>query len=732
MKKVRDAIFVIALIFMGVSFLSVFSGQALAANGINKEISFEGKIVNNSGVNIADSTHYNMEFNIYTGCTNNTGTGCSTNWTEDYAYNGTTGGVSFSGGTFQVNLGSITSMASIPWGTNPLYLSIDIGNTSSCTPAGNFDGNCGGDTPMKPYVLLTATPYAFNADELGGVAASGYVQLTPSLGQTLQASTDVTGLTVKGSGAGTTSDIFDVQTSGSSSIIQTTGAGALSLTAQGTTQTLSVKTTDSTTASTGAITIQSGNASSGSNLSAGTVTIDTGTQTGIGTAALNIGASHALAIGIGNASSTTTFAGAITTGNGLFTIGTGGVAIKGSSTITAYSVPATDQLAITNAGFPVTAAGVNGLSINYKGGAAAVESAAERIDIAPGTLTGGTWSGIRVVPNATGAVNGVTEYGIKIDNLTTAGAGSETGMYIGTGWDTGLNVASGGLILGGYTSGGSPADPPAPSSGNLAVYSKSVSGRMLLKMKGPSGLDSPLQPALFGNNYVLFAPTSGATGTGSGFGTAWQTNGTVSHPTETTTNTGSQMHRTRYANVVTTTNQVLGPKINTADGDQFWTGNAAGLGGFFYETRFIVELYPATTVRLFAGLASGTTAVVASDTVAGDVVGLWHDTTDGANVLSLVTRNNVTTTKTNIPGATLTAGDAYDFYMFMKPDDTTVYYRLDDITLGTTVVDTSVSVTMPRNTIFMGPQVEMSNGTANITVTTVGIGVNRIYVESDH
>ncbi|MFI5271184.1 MAG: hypothetical protein ACHQT9_04025, partial [Candidatus Saccharimonadales bacterium] len=353
-------------------------------------------------------------------------------------------------------------------------------------------------------------------------------------------------------------------------------------------------------------------------------------------------------------------------------------------------------------------------------------------DIAPGTTSGGTWSGIRVVPNATGAVSGVNEYGIKIDNLTTPGAGSETGMYIGTGWDTGLNVASGGLILGGYTSGGNPADPPAPSNGNLAVYAKNVSGRMLLKMRGPSGLDSPLQPALFGNNYVLFAPTSGGTGTGSGFGTAWQSNGTVSHPAETTTNTGSQMHRTRYANIVTTTNQVLGPKINTADGDQFWTGNAAGLGGFFFESRFIVELYPATTVRLFVGLASGTTAVVASDTVAGDVVGLWHDTTDGANVLSLVTRNNVTTTKTPIPGATLAAGEAYDFYMFMKPNDTTVYYRLDDITLGTTVVDTSVSVTMPRSTIFMGPQVEMSNGTANITATTVGIGVNRIYVESDH
>jgi hypothetical protein len=31
----------------------------------------------------------------------------------------------------------------------------------------------------------------------------------------------------------------------------------------------------------------------------------------------------------------------------------------------------------------------------------------------------------------------------------------------------------------------------------------------------------------------------------------------------------------------------------------------------------------------------------------------------------------------------------------------------------------------------MGPVVGMSNGTANKTASTVGIGVNRIYIESD-
>jgi hypothetical protein len=113
------------------------------------------------------------------------------------------------------------------------------------------------------------------------------------------------------------------------------------------------------------------------------------------------------------------------------------------------TVPTSDQFNITNAGSTgVTTAGVNGLSIAYKGGAAAVESAATRIDLTPGTTSGGTWNGFRFVPNATGAVAGVTENAIKLDTLTTPGAGTENGIYVGTGYDNILNYNGASLISG--------------------------------------------------------------------------------------------------------------------------------------------------------------------------------------------------------------------------------------------------------------------------------------------
>jgi hypothetical protein len=179
----------------------------------------------------------------------------------------------------------------------------------------------------------------------------------------------------------------------------------------------------------------------------------------------------------------------------------------------------------------------------------------------------------------------------------------------------------------------------------------------------------------------------------------------------------------------------LGIKAAAADTLNLWRGTSAGLGGFFYAARFIVELYPASTVRIFAGLtASSATYVVASDTVLNNTCGLWHDTTapsTGAGAFNFVTRNTATTTKQSITLANaIAAGNSYDFYMFCAPNGSTIGWRLDDIVNGVTYAN-STTTTLPVNTAFMGAQCCMSNGTANITVTTSAIGVAGVYTESD-
>lgn len=277
------------------------------------------------------------------------------------------------------------------------------------------------------------------------------------------------------------------------------------------------------------------------------------------------------------------------------------------------------------------------------------------------------------------------------------------------------------------------ANPAAAATDFLKLYARKVAGRMTPKYIGPSGVDQFLQDKLSTNSNVLYLPNNGTT-VGLNLGVGWTTGGTVSHPTPSSTAPAiyNQQKRTRWANVATTTNQTLGLHTVTAQ-KGFWRGNAAGLGGFNFHCRFAIGLWPAATVRLFVGLSDQNTSPVASDTLAGNCCGLWHDTTEAASVLNFVTRNNTTTTKAAITlAANLAAGQCFDFYMFAAPNGSVINYRLDEINTGTTLVDTSTSTTIPLNTAFMGPTLQMSNGTANITVTTTAMEVMAFSCQADN
>jgi hypothetical protein len=107
-----------------------------------------------------------------------------------------------------------------------------------------------------------------------------------------------------------------------------------------------------------------------------------------------------------------------------------------------------------------------------------------------------------------------------------------------------------GIILGVITT-----EPPVPAVGTLQIYSKLIAGKGVLKVKGPSGLDFPLQTAFWQNN-TMWNPTTATAGVwletiGSGAGT-------YSTALPTITSVYTSIKRGRWANVVTTANQVLG------------------------------------------------------------------------------------------------------------------------------------------------------------------------------
>jgi hypothetical protein len=269
-------------------------------------------------------------------------------------------------------------------------------------------------------------------------------------------------------------------------------------------------------------------------------------------------------------------------------------------------------------------------------------------------------------------------------------------------------------------------DPTAAASGTLKIYAKQIAGRYMPKWIGPAGVDVVAQAALFGNNIVMWTPNNATNGFWQG--TSGSASGTFTEMLPTTNNIWTAVHRAKWANVVTTINQQVGQRGAQA---MFFRGNSASLGGFFFTARFGIENWTAGD-RLFVGLHSVTTNIVTTPVSASlNYCGFVVDAGESA-ITFQTNQGSGTATKTAIAGQpALSASIGFDAYIYCKPNDTTIYYRLDYLNTQVTLINSQSTATLPVNTTMMAPAAFMSNG-ANTAAAAAGIGVARIYVETDY
>lgn len=152
----------LAILAFCMSVVAVFVVQktiiTTAAPGINKKINFQGKMTDSDGLNVADG-NYQFVFNMYS-----VSSGGSSLWSE-------TVNLDVQDGIFHHNLGSSTALpGSVDFDTDNIYLGITF--------------NSDPDGEMSPRIQLTASAYAFNSDQLDGLDAADFVQISPSGAQT--------------------------------------------------------------------------------------------------------------------------------------------------------------------------------------------------------------------------------------------------------------------------------------------------------------------------------------------------------------------------------------------------------------------------------------------------------------------------------------------------------------------------------------------------------------------
>lgn len=269
------------------------------------------------------------------------------------------------------------------------------------------------------------------------------------------------------------------------------------------------------------------------------------------------------------------------------------------------------------------------------------------------------------------------------------------------------------------------ATPATPAAGNIRLFGRSRAGRALPHYVGPAGIDSALQPALFGNTSYMWLAGTGTT-VAINWGTSWTarnagTGAAQAHPTKASTNALTSMGRATFGTGTTAT----GSSGIQSSASVAWRGNAAGLGGFFLFARFGVETHEAA-MRYMIGLSALNAALNGEPSAQANTIALVKDAAD-ANWF-LATRDGAAVTKT-ATGLAVAAGTILDLTMFAPPNGSNVTVRLVNAVTGTVHLDNVVITNnLPVNTTFL-----FAHAQAQSTVGTTAklLALNRIYIECD-
>ena len=272
------------------------------------------------------------------------------------------------------------------------------------------------------------------------------------------------------------------------------------------------------------------------------------------------------------------------------------------------------------------------------------------------------------------------------------------------------------LALGGEINLTTQPDPAAPAADTFNLYSKSISGRAVLKGIGPRGVDYAYQPSFFQNS--IFIINTRATTAYTTIGNTLTSVGTISHVFS---------EQGYFANQVTgtTAGNTAGTGSNTAP---YFRGSQIGSNGFFFQARMIFPDATSTGIRAFVGFTSGTMAAsVSADNPAGSSIG-WQYSTSRADTGWKFMTDDGTTQSLSATILPMASGDVFDFFIYCPPypNNGTIYYRIDDITKGTTAEGSTAS-NLPAGTTALRAGFQINNVAANAT----NVQLSRLYVETD-
>jgi len=350
-----------------------------------------------------------------------------------------------------------------------------------------------------------------------------------------------------------------------------------------------------------------------------------------------------------------------------------------------------------------------------------------RVGSGTGTVTIPANITVYKLDGTTGATGSGSTITVQEDGIPVTGTPHST-LNFGSGITT-TNAGSGvaQVALDTYPPlGDSTTSPSAPTSGSL-LFAKFRAGRRMAAQIGPSGIDYSFQPALFGNKIGLWsAQGNGSSVSTLNFGTS--NTGTATTRNVATTSFFTTIRRLGFVSS-TTAGSSAGVRHNLA---QFFSGNGAGIGGFFFVARFGIS-QTQTGYRFFVGLSATTGAFGNADPSSLlNLIGIGMDTGD-TNIQFMHNDGAGTATKVTL-GASWPRPTAntqfYELRLFVAPNTTTFYWSLENLDpANNLIVEGSVTTNIPSNTTLLSPQVWINNAAQ---AAAVAIDVSSLYIETDN
>lgn len=271
-----------------------------------------------------------------------------------------------------------------------------------------------------------------------------------------------------------------------------------------------------------------------------------------------------------------------------------------------------------------------------------------------------------------------------------------------------------------------------PPAGLLRLFAKSVAGRLMLAIKGPSGQDATLQ-SHFGRNSISHWQADGNSTTITAIGAAALTaTGTATAANWATTSLYTKLRKLEYLVTTAAATAVAGFRGATAK----WTiGDTAneGAGGFTFVCKWGPSTGVATaTNRCFVGMANSTAAPTdVEPSSITNIVGMGWDAAD--TNIQIMHRGAGAVTKidlgANFPVPTADRTKMYELSLFSPPGTTqSVGYRVQDLATGA-VAEGTITTNLPTTSTALAPRGWVSAGG---TSSVIGIGLATLYIETDN